>query len=75
MYPAGVPRQTNSTMAQVIKAPLLAGDKNPKREKSEMTSKYASIFQKGICKLWELREDQTEKTPLESMLSRFCKMF
>jgi hypothetical protein len=33
-YPAGVPRQTYNTKAQVIKAPLFAGDKNPRHAKT-----------------------------------------
>ena len=36
-YPAGVPRHTNNTRAQVISAPLLAGDKNPRHANTRVT--------------------------------------
>lgn len=36
-YPAGVPSRTYNTMAQVIRAPLLAGLRKPRQAKAKVT--------------------------------------
>lgn len=35
-YPDGVPRHTHSTTAQVMRAPLLAGDRKPRHANTEV---------------------------------------
>lgn len=43
VYPAIAPKQTKTTIAQVIKAPLLAGDKNPRHANANVTSVMKNI--------------------------------
>ena len=38
------PRQTYKTIAQVIRAPLFAGDKNPKHANAGIENKYIYIY-------------------------------
>lgn len=44
-YPAGEPNNTYNTMAQVIRAPLLAGLKNPRHAKAKVTSVIQKTWQ------------------------------
>lgn len=50
-YPAGVPRQTYSTRVQVISAPRLAGDRNPRQAN---TTKQFSQSEQNLILLIDL---------------------
>ena len=43
-YPDGVPRQTHNTSEHVIRAPLFAGDKNPRQANTGKRRKFTNIF-------------------------------
>lgn len=53
-YPAGVPNRTNNTMAQVMRAPRLAGLKKPRHANANVT--------RVIQNTWTPEPRSTDKT-------------
>jgi len=68
MYPAGVPRHTYSTREQVIRAPRLAGDRNPRHANTETPKQEYKLlnFMTILMKNYIIKKQNME-TSVESL--------